>query len=135
MIRSVQTDERRVRMSEDKWRRMRDQCRRVKTNQRQTREEYRWVKTNVRLVQTRLNNWEMSAILSFMNPESPTVFTLKRTGKFEIKFCVEDFVLCVLIYSSIIHNANARFTEKLDFHQCDMPYHLIFCALVQCVRI
>ena len=24
---------------------------------------------------------------------------------------------------------------KLDFHQCDMPYHLIFCALVQCVRI
>ena len=24
---------------------------------------------------------------------------------------------------------------KLDFDQCDMPYRLIICALVQCVRI
>ena len=39
----------------------------------------------------------MSVILSFMNPESPTVFTTKRTSRFEIKPCMEDFVLCILI--------------------------------------
>ena len=32
--------------------------------------------------------------------------------RFEIKPCVEDFVLCVLIYSFIIHNRNAQFIEN-----------------------
>ena len=39
----------------------------------------------------------MSAILSFLNSESPNVFNTKRTCKFEIKPCVENFVLCILI--------------------------------------
>ena len=55
--------------------------------------------------------WETSAILSFMNPGSPTVFTSKRKCKFEIKPCVEDFVLCVLIYFFLIHNTNAQYIE------------------------
>ena len=97
--------------SADEWRRMRDQCRRVKTSQRQMRDEYRRVKTNERRVKTSADEWETSAILSFMNPESPTVFTSKRTCKFEIKPCVEDLVLCVLIFSFLIHNTNVQFTE------------------------
>ena len=32
--------------------------------------------------------------------------------RFEIKPCVEDFVLCVLMYSFIIHNTSAQFTEN-----------------------
>ena len=68
------------------------------------RDEYRRVKTNERRVQT-------SAILLFTNPESPTVYTLKRTCKFEIKPCMEDFVLCVLIYSFLIHNTSVQFIE------------------------
>ena len=46
-----------------------------------------------------------------MNPESPTVFASKRTYKFEIKPCVEDFVLCFLIFSFLIHNTNAQFVK------------------------
>ena len=46
-----------------------------------------------------------------MNPESPTVYTSKITCKFEIKPCVEEFVLCGLIYSFLIHNANAQFIK------------------------
>ena len=75
------------------------------------RDEYRQVKTNERRVQTNADEWEKSAILSFMNLESLTVFTSKRTCKFEIKPCAEDFVLRVLIFSFLIHNTNAQFTE------------------------
>ena len=83
----VKTIERPVQTSKDEWRRIRDEFIRVQTNE--------------------------SAILSFMNPESPSVFTSKRTCncKFEIKPCVEDFVLCVSILSFLIHNTNSRFTE------------------------
>ena len=65
MTRQVQTNGRRVQTSEDEWRQMRD--------------EYRWVKTNERQVQTSADEWETSAILWFMNPESPTVFISGRT--------------------------------------------------------
>ena len=75
---------------------------------------YRRVKTNDRRVQTSADNWWESAILSFMNPECPTLYTSKRTCKFEIKSCVEYFVLCVLIYSSFIHNTKAQFIEHDD---------------------
>ena len=61
------------------------------------RDEYRQVKTNEKKVKTGAEKSEMSVILSFMNPESPTVFTTKRTSRFEIKPCMEDFVLCILI--------------------------------------
>ena len=43
------------------------------------RDEYRRVKTNERRVQTSADEWETSAILSFMNPESTTVFISERT--------------------------------------------------------
>ena len=68
-------------------------------------------KTNVRRVKTSADEWETIAIPSFMNLESPTVFISKRTCKFEIKPSVEDFVLCVLIFTFQIHNTNAQFTE------------------------
>ena len=53
----------------------------------------------------------MSYILLLINRESPTVFTLKKAGKFEIMPCVEGFVLCALIYSLLIYNTNAQFIE------------------------
>ena len=65
--------------SAEEWRRVRDQCRRVKTSHRQMRDEYKRVKTNGRRVQTSADKWETSAILSFMNPKSPTVLISKRT--------------------------------------------------------
>ena len=46
-----------------------------------------------------------------MNPESPTVCTSKKTCKFEIKPCVEDFVLFILIYSFVFHNNNTQLFE------------------------
>ena len=46
-----------------------------------------------------------------MNTESPTVYNSKRTCKFEIKSCVEYFVLCVLICFFLIHKTNARFID------------------------
>ena len=49
------------------------------------REEYRRMKTNEIWVQMSADEWKTSSILSFMNPESPTVFTSKRTCEFEIK--------------------------------------------------
>ena len=64
---------------QDKCRQMRDECRRAKTSQRYVRDEYRRVKTNERQVQMSADEWETSAILSFMNPESPTVFISERT--------------------------------------------------------
>ena len=76
---------------------MRDQCRRVQTS------EDEW--------ETSSDDCGTSSILLFKNPESPTVFTSKSTCKFEIKPCVEDFLLCVLIFSVLIHNTNAQFTE------------------------
>ena len=107
--------------SADEWETRAGEWRRVKTNerpvqtskarQRQMRDEYRRVKTNERQVQMSADEWKTSAILSLMNPESPTVFTSKRTCKFEIKPCVENFVLCVLIFSFLTHNTNAQFTE------------------------
>ena len=65
--------------SENEWSRMRDQCRRVKTSQKEMRDEYRWLKTNERRVQSSADEWETSAILSFLNPESLTVSILERT--------------------------------------------------------
>ena len=104
--------------SADEWETNADEWRWVKTNERpvQTRKDEsktneRRVQTNERRVQARADEWEASTILSFMNPESPTVFTSKRTCKFEIKPCVDDFVLCVLIFFFLIHNTNAQFTE------------------------
>ena len=38
-------------------------------------------------------------------------FYFERTYKFEIKSCVEYFVVCVLIYFFLIHNTNAGFIE------------------------
>ena len=75
------------------------------------RDEYRRLKTSERRIQTSADVWETGAILSLMNLECPTVYTSKRTCKFEIKSCVEYFVLCVLIYFFLIHNTNARFIE------------------------
>ena len=69
------------------------------------------MKTNVRQVQRSENKWETSYILSLINRESPTVFTAERAGKFEIKPCVEHFVLCALIYCLLIYNTNAQFIE------------------------
>ena len=79
----------------DEWRRMREKYRRVKTHQRQMRYEYRRVKTNERQVQRSSDELETITILSSVNPESPTIFASKRTGKFKIKPCMEDFVLCI----------------------------------------
>ena len=95
----------------DEWETSVDEWRRVKTNERPVQTSKDESKTNERRVQTSEDEWETSAILSFMNPESPTVFTSKRTCKFEIKPCVEDFVLCVLIFSFLIHNTHAQLTE------------------------
>ena len=46
----------------------------------------------------------MSAISLFMNPESSTVYISKRAYTFEIKPCVEYFVLYVLCVASTINN-------------------------------
>ena len=75
------------------------------------RDKYSQMKMNERRVQTIIDEWERSVILWFINPEPSNVYTLKRTRKFEIKSWVEDFVLCGLIYSFLIHNTNAQFIE------------------------
>ena len=54
-------------------------ARRVETNERPVQTSTGESKTNERRVQTSEDEWETSAILSFMNLESPTVFTSKRT--------------------------------------------------------
>ena len=65
----------------------------------------------MRQVQTSTDVLKTSAILSFMNPEPPTVYTSKRTCKFEIKSYLDEFVLCVVIYSFLMHNINSQFIE------------------------
>ena len=52
----------------DEWR---DECRWM-------RDECRRVKTSADDWETSEDKWETSAILSFMNPESPTVFILRK---------------------------------------------------------
>ena len=42
-------------------------------------DEWRRVKTNERRIQTSADELDMSAILSFMSPESPIVFISERT--------------------------------------------------------
>ena len=58
---------------------MRDECRRVKTNEKPVQTSKDESKRNERRVQTSAYEWETGAILSFMNPESPTVFISGRT--------------------------------------------------------
>ena len=83
----------------------------VQTSKDESKTNERWVQATEDEWEASTDEWETSAILSFMNPESPTVFTSKGTCKFEIKPCVEDFVLCVLIFFFLIHSPNAQFTE------------------------
>ena len=101
--RRVQVNERQMQTSAGEWRHS-------SSNERPVAPSKDKSKTNERRVQMREDKWETGAILSFTNPESPTVFTSKRTGKLEIKPCVEDFVLWVLIYTFLIHS-NAQCIE------------------------
>ena len=94
--------------SADKWETSVDEWRRVKTNERPVQTIKDESKTNERRVQTSEDEWETSTILSFMNPESPAVFT--SNCNYEIKPCLEDFVLYALIFSFL-----AIFTGK---HLC-----------------
>ena len=68
---------------QDQCRRMRDQYRRVKQikdKREKSSNEWRWMWDECRQIQTKRDE----CYLSFMSPESPTVFTFKRTGEFEI---------------------------------------------------
>ena len=47
----------------------------------------------------------MSAILSFMNPESPTVFTFKRTGEFKIWDQALRGGLCAMCTYVLLHHS------------------------------
>ena len=76
--------------SSDEWRRMWEECRQIQTNNR-------WVLF--------YHSWIQSLLLFLLSKVQVNI-------KFEIKPCMEDFALCVLIYPFIIHNTNAQFTEN-----------------------
>ena len=97
--------------SADEWRRVKMNERPVQTSKDESKTNERWVQATEDEWEASTDEWETSAILSFMNPESPTVYTSRRTCKFEIKSCVEYFVLWFLIYFFLIHNTNARLIE------------------------
>ena len=56
----------------------------------------------------------------------------KDKGKWWRNYQVNDLVVFNDFNGS---NCQLPHRLKLDFHQCDMPCRLIFCALVQCIRI